>query len=422
MNSMTEDNFAEDLMFSRRGNDDLQSNFHIGNVQTNQFQDCGESNSGIFTDEASNDVSVISDGPPTQANNNGDRPKRLSKGAMKRYKVFLAQGMSEEEARKKCLIIPPARVSQTNFGPVEAPKRLNNPRMDRRPSDGRYSHNSYNQSFVRAIPSLMNSSTAPIPSLLNNYPPVSSSRITYGEQPMVFRRRFSEMPTKMDPKQIKVCILPVNYPIELLTNDRMKLIEEQILKKIVLQKDSVIKPAFVQSSHRIGYMHLLCKDRGTVHWLKNLYNWSVENLRVVDSTETPTTNVVEGTFPFSAEMSTRAVFDMIEGQNAGVFTNKWKVISEVVSGSALHLIIAMDNMSLATLEREKFKLNYRFTVVKFDLCMGTEHDMIMSHKRFVQPNAINTTQFQGRESYGSSSVVDNGQESVYSSDILYNRH
>lgn len=425
MDYPAQQNFSDDQMFSRRGDIEEKESFHIENAQMDQMNDNGESK----LDMSANDANEIALAPannegPTQATSSAEKPKRLSKGAMKRYRALLAKGVSEEEAKIQSLIIPPQQVAKakSKLVPSGAPKRLDNSRMDnrKRPLDARFSSYNQRQSFVRPLKSLMDS-TPPFQSPARY--PIPGPRVSYGrmsDQSIVFRRQFNEAPIKGDPKQIRVGLLPINFPIELLTNDRMKVIEDQILQKIVLQKNSVIKPGFLQSAHRIGYLYFVCKDRATVHWLKNLYNWSVENLQVVDTTACPTTNCMEATFPNSAEMSTSAVFDMIEGQNHGLYPQRWQVMSEVVSGSALHLIIAMDNMSLETLEKEKFKLFYRFSSVRLEHCMGSERDLMQSHKRFAQTNG-GLTQFQGRESYNSG-ANDNGRDNVYSSDFLYNRY
>lgn len=420
-----EENFADDQMFSRRpvaGGEAEQLSFQIGETQMEQFNgDNGHGmleTSGTAVVDSTNQNTNTSD--PTPANPNEERPPRMSKGAQKRFKALLAKGIPEDEARKQALIIPPPQVAKKKL-PVVPPKRLDtNSRGDfHRRTDGMPRNN---VNFVRPT-GVRSSNSAPVfqSDLRTTNYQNPRQRPVYGNHPIVFRRHFHETATKQDPKQIRVGILPINYPIDLLTNEKMKLIEDQILKKIIEQKHSPMKPGFVNCVHKIGYILIICRDQMTVQWLMNIYNWSIENLQVVDSSNTPMTNVFEASFPLSAEMSTAAVFDLIEGQNHGVFTSKWKVISEVVAASALHLLIAMDHDSINTLEREKFKLYYRFTIVKLDHCFGSERDLILSQKKFSQPNN-GVAQHQGRESYGSSMPVDNSRESVYSSDIYYNRY
>ncbi|XP_063708387.1 uncharacterized protein LOC134837012 [Culicoides brevitarsis] len=430
-----DENFANDDMFSRRNSQEMQhdQNFQIGNAPENQFTEQNHENN--TNNPGSGDNSVPNNVPETPQNNNsnnGDqRPRgpKLTKGQMKRYKVLLATGMPEEEARLAAKVVPMEQQQpmgqQTRFQP---PKRLqpqNNRGIGPRPGPmnrNQYDHSTYKQRReMTSIRSLMDINAPP-----HNFTP--NARIIYGQQNsnrMVFERNFVEIADGRNPKQIRVGVLPLNYPVDLLTNEKMKEIEEQILKKVVLQKHSIVKPGFLTCIHKIGYMMFICRDRQTVNWLGNLYNWKSENLQVVDMSTVALTNVMEVTFPLSSELSTGTVLDMIESQNYEIFTGNWKVISEVVPGTALHLIIAMDNASLDVLEREKFKLFYRFTVVKFDHCLGLEKDIIASHKRFAATNnlATNPTLLMGgREAYGAVTQADTDivQNTPYNSEMCFN--
>lgn len=408
-----QENFAEDQMFTRRDKSEQKASFQIGDTEMNQLNENMAETLGNVVNGSS--IPTPDTNVPTHAKNNEEKRKRLSKGAMKRFKVFLANGLSEEDARKQALIIPPPPEPKKKLPVVVPPKRLDmRPRMDnRRRPDGRVA--GHNRNVQWPLKSLM--SSTPIYQPPSNY---TGPRTFYGDQPIVFRRHFNETSIKQDAKQIRVGILPINYPVDLLSTEKMKMIEEQILKKILQQKHSLVKPSFMSTIHKIGYIILICKDNMTVQWLMNLFNWNIENLQVVDSTSTALTNVLEALFPFSAEMSTATIFDMVAAQNNGVYPDKWKVISEIVAGSALQLIIAMDNASLNTLEREKFKLYYRFNVIKFDHCLGSVQDMIISHKKMAQTND-GLTEFQGRGSYNAVGM-DHNRDNVYSSDILYNRY
>lgn len=416
MESFAEDlNISEDQMFSRRGGEEKIP-------QMAPLNDVNESNEVTEVQQAPVESIDLTQAPMdiSTANGNGEsnvdgeapkkpKEKRMSRGAMKRFKALLEKGIPEEEARKQALIIPPPQVKKKKpVPPPMPPKRLGtNSRVDERRGRDSFAMSRYQPSSGRIF---YDSHTKQ-----QNYP---------RNGPMVFRYQFQEFAQKLDPKQIRLEVLPINYPIDLLSPERIKFVEEQIVKKLAEQRNSVIKPGFLSIVHRIGYIYLIAKDRATAYWLKSLFNWTSEGLRVTDVFDHQYTNCIEATFPMSADMSTAAVFNLLQGQNPGIYTENWKIISEIATGTTLNLIIAMDSMSLATLEREKFKLYYKFHHIKFEHCMGLEGDLVMAYKKF---NTLNgpmskiVGQFQGRGTYAGY-TPENNRDPVFSSDFFYNRH
>lgn len=62
-------------------------------------------------------------------------------------------------------------------------------------------------------------------------------------------------------------ILLRGYPEDGLLNDQMRAIQEVILQKNANLEEVSVKPKFLSSTHKAGYMVLNCVDKATAKWL-----------------------------------------------------------------------------------------------------------------------------------------------------------
>ncbi|KAG5871079.1 hypothetical protein JTB14_008971 [Gonioctena quinquepunctata] len=110
----------------------------------------------------------------------------------------------------------------------------------------------------------------------------------------------ASMPTKPTFSQVtgdvKVGILPKNYPEVLLTMEQMESMKGTILDKIIESgKKAATKPHYHSSHNRPGWVALMCADNTTIQWLKSTIEdikpWEGAELRVLEEAEMPQRNL-----------------------------------------------------------------------------------------------------------------------------------
>lgn len=250
-----------------------------------------------------------------------DKKERLSGAARKRLKYLLKKGMPAEEAMRQARtpirpMVPKDKGTKRTRSDGSTPKG-NEPKKLKQRED------------------------APAPKRVQG---PSFSRVTAG---------------------IRVGILPSKYPEELLTTEQIKAVQERILDKIVGGRDSAtIKPHFVQINRRPGWLGLVCGDAATFEWLKSiqaeLVPWEGASLKVVSEAEMPHTEILLGYLPDSQEDSNERILSLIEAQNAGLKSSRWRIIRRNPVGPTLETTMSVDQQSIDTLKARSFQVKYKF--------------------------------------------------------------
>lgn len=169
----------------------------------------------------------------------------------------------------------------------------------------------------------------------------------------------------------KMAVMSRRFPSELLTTEQMDLIGSSIMDIVEEKRDEVIKPKFLNSVYKAGYIMLLCKDEATVEWLKavavNLHPWDGSELWATKEVDIPQGSTLVGFFPNSAELPADRILNRIQGQNDGVNTSNWRVIRKEARGTSVLLILSLDQKSADSVEAQGRRLSYGFKEVPVKL-------------------------------------------------------
>lgn len=163
---------------------------------------------------------------------------------------------------------------------------------------------------------------------------------------------------------VKVGILPKAYPETLLTNDQLKLIQDEILEKVIEQEEAELKPRFLNSTYKPGFLVVTCANEATAEWLigatTKIKPWEGAELKAVTDKDIPRAQILVGYFPQSEEYSNERIFKLIKAQNAGLNVSEWKVFRRAQEGSITQITISVDHPSAERLKKESYKICYRF--------------------------------------------------------------
>lgn len=166
----------------------------------------------------------------------------------------------------------------------------------------------------------------------------------------------------------RVGILPAQYPEVLLTTEQLKAIQDDILNKIIENKKGTIKPSFLGSTYKPGWMILSCADEATVEWLRSIAPqikpWEGADLRVVDEAELPRPKILVGYFPNSEKDNNSKILDFVEGQNQGLEVSEWRVLRRTTENKTALLTLSIDQKSDDKLKTLNYKVNYKFGLVQ----------------------------------------------------------
>lgn len=178
-------------------------------------------------------------------------------------------------------------------------------------------------------------------------------------------------------KQAKVATGPIrmvvsteNHPGTKLTSEQVNQIKNQILKQVVLQKDTVdIKPHFEDCSFVDGYLLVQCSDGPTVKWLQEVVpKLELEasvNVKVSSEKFLQRADIYVGVFADSLQDSDKDILSFVESQNEGIAASSWTVLGrkENKPKKEVELILTMDIASGKSLQKLKLELNYKFSKV-----------------------------------------------------------
>ncbi|XP_058811537.1 uncharacterized protein LOC131676490 [Topomyia yanbarensis] len=160
---------------------------------------------------------------------------------------------------------------------------------------------------------------------------------------------------------IKIGIIPKNYPEALLGTEEAANIRKVVLQLMVTQRaNNNIKPQFTQNTElRLGFMVFHCSDEGTARWLEQQVHWDDLGCYTVRESEIPTGLAVVGHFQDSAEDTTDFILGMIEAQN-DLLSSGWRQLDRQNYENLAILTLEVDPCSWQTLERLGFEIVFEF--------------------------------------------------------------
>ncbi|XP_055622394.1 uncharacterized protein LOC129765962 [Toxorhynchites rutilus septentrionalis] len=170
-------------------------------------------------------------------------------------------------------------------------------------------------------------------------------------------------------EQIKVGILPENYPNTELTTAQLDSIQNALLTAMEQQRNEPVKPKFFNCSYKSGYLILSCKDHQTSEWLKKVFPMITleDNIKLValDAKNILRPEILHALFPQSATYSDERLKSHIESQNENLSTNKWRILKRS-NPNEIHAdwTLTVDEASMRQLVSNNFKINFRFGETK----------------------------------------------------------
>lgn len=163
---------------------------------------------------------------------------------------------------------------------------------------------------------------------------------------------------------VKVGILPSGYPNVELTTQQLVSTQKAILCKVAEHRKDTIKPKFGNCAFKSGYLVILCKNQETAVWLKTiiptLKPWADAKLIAVEEKNIPRPEILIGFFPWSSEDSNNNILELLEGQNNGLVVDAWRILQRNAINQHVELIFTVDGVSMNTIKKNKFKLDYKF--------------------------------------------------------------
>lgn len=318
---------------------------------------CDDKDDGGLSEEDGMNVTILSK-PPNEITRNeqpkgsstGKKAKQLSGAGKKRFKRFMEEGYSREEARR----LAELPVSNSTLEQNKRPRENNSDEHNTSGNNPRPVKSSRQAREVNKVPGLKQ----PAQERLNKIVGGSSGQ---GKGPVEKTK-----PTYADMANcVKVGILPKNYPFVEFTAQQQIVIQKAILLKVAQQRKQPIKPKFGRCLTRSGYLIIICKNKETSVWLKEMIPslkpiGDIE-LAAVDEKDIPKREILIGFFPKSVEDETEDILGLLESQNDGLIVDAWKIIQRsTINKYHVELIFSVDGVSLETIQQGGFELDYKF--------------------------------------------------------------
>lgn len=167
----------------------------------------------------------------------------------------------------------------------------------------------------------------------------------------------------------KVAILAKDFPNTVLTTAQMDEIRDNIMDKVL--EEEVIKPQFLNSTYKAGYLTLHCKNDATAEWIKklalNLKPWATADLWAMEETKVPHPKIVVGYFPNAATVETERILSFVQRQNDGLRVEAWRMLRRANKKTNAMLVFSIDQISAAKLEEIKGWISFKFGQVQLHL-------------------------------------------------------
>lgn len=252
----------------------------------------------------------------------------------RKYTYFRKTGLDKKEAYEKALIKLPGKVNSKNVDNA-AKERVNPPQQTPR-------HSKRNRSFSSNSPREDGTKK----SKNNN----GVAKVQEVKQKSTYKKVLTA---------VRIGIIPADYPQLKLSIDDRKAFEREVKGLILDQRHGKTKPKFTQlPTYRSGWMIFHCADRETADWLKNQNIWEGRLCSAIEESEFPTQHTVIGYFEQSADTKSEEILGLIEGQNEGINTDDWRVLSRVEKKTCAILTITIDDTSMDKLEKLGHKVDY----------------------------------------------------------------
>lgn len=288
-----------------------------------------ETNPGSAHGHASTEASLQNDSGP-----NISPSPRLSGAARRRFAILVAKGMDRVKAKEQCV------------HPLSSYKRTRGSRDETTPDAKKH----------RGRAKLAG------PNKVNQAGPSSSST-----KPNAVAHRHKQISYKDAMQGIRMAVLMRTFPNDLMNTEQLDMAGQAILDKIEEQREDIVKPKFLNSTYKAGYLMLLCKDNSTVDWLKKyaieLKPWEGAELWATLESNIPQAKTLIGYFPNSANLSHERVLHRIQGQNAGLKIDRWRVLRKEDRGTTSLMVLSIDQTSADNITAQDLKLSYGFREV-----------------------------------------------------------
>ncbi|XP_036343240.1 uncharacterized protein LOC118752423 [Rhagoletis pomonella] len=133
--------------------------------------------------------------------------------------------------------------------------------------------------------------------------------------------------------EVKLGIVPENYPATVWSTDELRAIQNAILRAIRGNKDSAIKPIFDGCTFRPGWLSIICRDAVTAEWIRatvpKIAPWKGAKMKVVADRETPRPIILVGFFPELDSSRNEDALLLLQGQNEGLKIMDWRVLNRL---------------------------------------------------------------------------------------------
>lgn len=163
----------------------------------------------------------------------------------------------------------------------------------------------------------------------------------------------------------------MDYPNSSFSKTQANEFKSAILKEVIAQKDSELKPHFQSCNYVKGYLRVHCSDEDTRRWLQRVVAKlavpeGMANLKIIAERNLLKGDIYIGFFPDSRKDNNEAIMEFVESQNESIDTSKWKILSrkEVQNKQTVELTFTMDQASAKSLQALGYELNYKFNKIK----------------------------------------------------------
>lgn len=169
-------------------------------------------------------------------------------------------------------------------------------------------------------------------------------------------------------ESVKVAILSRDNSREVLSTAQVEAVQNAIVRRMIEDKRGEIKPYFLGSSARPGFLLLTCGNRETADWVKSsvdkLKLWEGAQVEAVEGDSIPKPQTLIGFFPHSSVDGLGDILDLLEAQNKDLLTGDWKILHGSAEGHGVQLVMSVDHLSLGVLEKTGLLVRFRFGEVQ----------------------------------------------------------
>lgn len=168
-----------------------------------------------------------------------------------------------------------------------------------------------------------------------------------------------------------MAVTVMDYPNTSFTKTQANEFKSAILKEVIAQKDSELKPHFESCTYVKGYLRVHCSDEDTRRWLQRVVSKltvpeGMASLKIIAERNLLKGDIYTGFFPDSRKDDNAAILEFVESQNESIDISKWKILSrkEVQNKQTVELTFTLDQASAKTLQGLGYELNYKFNKIK----------------------------------------------------------